>query len=187
MEGGIRLKRVWILWICLLLCGCKDSEKDMDAALSLRSAILQAERCTFTANITADYGDMVYNFSLDCTVDGDGNVSFVVTAPETIAGITGKITADGGNLTFDDTVLYIPMLTDDQITPVSCPWILMKTLRSGYITSCADGRVTIDDSYADDALTLDISLGSDGMPASADIFWKNRRILTIEVVSFTLS
>ncbi len=181
------MKRVWILLLCLLLCGCNDSNQNMDAALRLRSAILQAEHCTFTANITADYGDKIYHFSLDCTADRDGNVTFRVTAPETIAGITGKITADGGNLTFDDSVLYIPMLTDDQIAPVSCPWILLKTLRSGYITSCADGRIIIDDSYADDALTLDICLGSDGLPSSAEIYWKNRRILTIQVGSFSLS
>lgn len=170
----------------LILVGCKGSEA-MDEALALRAAILQAKGCSFTAEITADYGDMTYAFTMDCVADAQGNVSFTVTKPETIAGITGKLTADGGSVTFDDTALAIPMLTEDLITPVSAPWILMRTLRGGYITSCADGRVTIDDSYADDALKLDITLNADNKPSLAEIYWKNRRILTVEVTSFVLS
>ncbi len=181
------MKRVFLIMFCILfLCGCNDGTV-MDEALALRGAILQAETCSFTAVVTADYGDQIYSFTLDCVCDKQGDVTFTVKAPESIAGITGKITADGGNLTFDDQVLAIPMLTDDQITPVSAPWILMRTLRGGYITSCADGRVTIDDSYADDALTLDISLDQQKLPKMAEIYWKNRRILTLELENFHLS
>lgn len=170
-----------------MLSGCHNKQDGMDSALDLRGAILAAERCEFTVHITADYGQMLYQFSMDCIGDKDGNVTFTVIAPESISGITGRITADGGNLTFDDTVLYIPMLTDDQITPVSAPWILLRTLRAGYITTTGEGRVTIDDSYADDALTLDITLNANGYPSFTEILWKNRRILSLEIVSFTLS
>ena len=182
------MKRVvWIMCLVMILCGCSGSGNALDEALALRSAVLQAKEIAFSVDLTADYGDMTYSFSMDCIGDSDGNVTFTVTAPETISGITGKLSTDGGSLTFDDTVLAIPMLTDDQITPISAPWILLRTLRSGCITSCADGRMTIDDSYADDALTLDIQLDQDGMPAAADIYWKNRRILAITVTSFALS
>lgn len=181
------MKRGFLLLLCLfVLTGCTGNA-EMDEALALRAAILQAQSCVFQTVVTADYGDAVYSFSMDCTADSKGNVTFTVTAPETIAGITGTVTADGGNLSFDGTLLAIPMLTDDQITPVSAPWILLRTLRGGYITSCADGRITIDDSYAEDALTLDITLGEDDLPRVAEIYWKDRRILTLEVESFVLS
>ena len=159
----------------------------MDQALAMRSSIEQAQSVAFRAKITADYGDEIYQFVMDCTADRQGNVTFTVVEPEVIAGITGKLSADGGNLTFDDAVLAIPMLTEDQITPISAPWILMKTLRSGFITSSGKGRVTIDDSYADDALKLDITLSPQNLPATAEIYWKNRRILTVELLSFVLS
>ncbi len=181
------MKRLFlIVFSILFLCGCAKQE-EMDVALRLRSDILNAKKCEFSIHITADYGDKTYAFSMDCVGDEKGNVTFTVTKPETIAGIQGSITADGGNLTFDDTFLAIPMLTDDQITPVSAPWILMRTLRGGCITSCCEGRITIDDSYADDALTLDILLDNSNLPKQADIYWKNRRILTVEVLSFVLS
>lgn len=181
------MKRLFLLILCIcLLVGCKGNEA-MDEALALRSAILQAKTCSFTTVITADYGDITYSFTMDCVADEQGNVTFTVTKPETITGIAGKLTADGGSLSFDDTALAIPMLTDDLITPVSAPWILMRTLRGGYITACADGRITIDDSYADDALKLDITLDTDHKPVLAEVYWKNRRILTLEVTSFVLS
>lgn len=174
--------------LCLLmLAGCGGKNGTMDEALALRGAITQAKMCSFSIKITADYGDMTYDFAMDCVSDNQGNVTFSVTQPESIAGITGKIGADGGKLTFDDTALYIPMLTDDQITPVSAPWLLMRTLLGGCITSCADGRITIDDSYENDALKLDIQLDAAGMPAAADVYWKNRRILVLQVTSFVLS
>lgn len=182
------VKRFLLVFICgILFCGCGGKNTAVDQAMSLRSAILQAKQCTFSLDITADYGDMTYDFSMDCLCDDQGTITFTVTAPQTISGITGSISNSGGNLTFDDTVLAIPMLTDDQLTPVSAPWILMRTLRAGCITSGTDGRVTIDDSYADDALKLDIYLGEDQMPKEVDIYWKNRRILALTVKSFIIS
>lgn len=178
----------WIwLWVCIsLLTGCAK-QNAMEDALVLRSAIMGAKNCSFSMGITADYGDCVYEFAMDCVSDNQGNVNFTVTYPQSIAGITGTITADGGKLTFGDTALYIPMLTDDQITPVSAPWILMRTLLGGCITSCAEGRITIDDSYEADALKLDILLTDTLMPDTVDVYWKNRRILVLKITSFALS
>lgn len=182
------MKKLWSLLLCvIILAGCGRGNNELEPAMQLRTKILQAETCTFTAKITADYGDMVYTFTLQCKADRDGNVTFTVSSPETIEGITGRITADGGAITFDDTVLCIPLLTDDQLTPVSSPWILMRALRTGYIRSCGENRVVIDDSYASDALTLDFKLSGEGLPELAEIYWKNRRILTVQVVSFSLS
>ncbi len=181
------MKKLFPIFLCVyLLVGCNGND-GMNEALALRSAIVRAKSCHFTTNITADYGDMIYNFTMACVADENGNLSFTVVEPKTIAGITGRLTADGGSLTFDESVLAIPMLTDDQITPVSAPWILMRTLRGGYISSCAKGRITIDDSYAEDALTLDILLDENNHPVFAEIYWKNRRILTLEVSSFVLA
>ena len=112
----------------------------------------------------------------------------VLAAILPITGITGKVSDAGGKLTFDDTALQFDLMAEEQVTPVSAPWILMKTLRSGYITSAGmDGgrlRLTIDDSYEDDALHLDIWLGEDDCPEDAEILYKERRILSLKVTNF---
>ncbi len=185
------MKRIaFLLLLVLLLSGCR-SEDVMDRAMNLRARLLAAEACSFDAVITADYGNKTYTFAMGCQIDAHGNLSFTVQEPQTIAGITGTISQEGGKLTFDDTALSFGLLADDQLTPISGPWILMRALRGGYLTSCgADGELTrliIDDSYAEDALMLHIWLDSADTPVQADIFWDNRRILTVTVKNFSIA
>jgi outer membrane lipoprotein-sorting protein len=179
------LKRIIpILLILVLLAGCAGARDTMDRAMALRSALL-AKGAEFDATVTADYGDKTYSFGMHCRMEAQGKVTFSVTAPETIAGITGIIDDDGGALTFDDKALHFDLLTDDQLSPVSAPWILVKTLRSGYLTSpCKEEeglRLTIDDSYDDDALTVDIWLDPQDLPYRSEILYDGRRILTLDV------
>jgi hypothetical protein len=182
------LKRIIpILLILVLLAGCAGARDTMDRAMALRSALL-AKGAEFDAAVTADYGDKTYSFGMHCRMEAQGKVTFSVTAPETIAGITGTVSASGGKLTFDGNALAFTLLADGQVSPVSGPWLLMKTLRSGYLTSCGveDGclRIAIDDSYEDDALHLDVWLDENDCPKRGEILWKGRRILTVEIENF---
>ena len=172
------------------LCGCSVPPKEMDEAMELRSQLLQASSCSFEATVTADYGDKVHIFTMACKSDSQGNLAFTVTKPETLAGISGRLTGSGGTLTFEDTALHFPLLAEDQLSPISAPWILVKTLRSGYMSSaCTEGesvRLSIDDSYEDDPLRLDIWLTSGSVPERADILYDGRRILSVSVVNFEI-
>ena len=184
------MKRILsLLLTVLLLSGCKGADDEMDRAMALRSKML-ARGVSFEAVITADYGDKLHSFSLACQTDAQGNLTFSVLQPEVIAGITGRLTAAGGKLTFDAAALAFPLLADGQLTPVAAPWILIKTLRSGYLTSCgADGqylRLAIDDSYEDDALHLDIWLDEARLPGHADVLENGRRILSLDVSNFVI-
>ena len=175
----------------VLLAGCSRQEESLNRAMGLRARLLGCISCTFDAVITADYGDELYTFAMSCTGDNDGNLQFTVTDPQTLAGITGKFEGRKGMLTFDDFALEFPRLTDDQITPVSGPWILLRTLLGGYLTACgSEGEnllVTINDSYEDDALTLDVWLSAENTPIRAEILWDGRRIVTMDIENFTIS
>ena len=179
-----------MLLLFLMLTGCSGTPGEMKKGMELRSKLLQASRCSFDAQITADYGDQIHIFAMNCQADAKGNLSFSVVEPETISGITGKLSAEGGKLTFDDTALHFALLTDRQLSPVSAPWILLRTLRSGYITSaCTEDettRLTIDDSYEEDPLQLDIWLNSDHIPVHADILFDGCRILSVNVTNFAI-
>lgn len=176
--------------VLLLITGCSGTPSELDTGLNLRSRILQSSECAFTAIITADYGDQLHTFSLDCQTDSSGNISFTVAEPESISGIAGKLTGENGSLTFDDTVLYFPLIADGQLSPVSAPWILMNTLRSGFLSAAGmDGdkiRLTIDDSFEEDALQLDIWLDHDNAPEHADILYGGMRILSVDVKNFVI-
>ena len=127
---------------------------------------------------------------MDCQADAQGDLSFEVSAPETISGITGRIDDTGGKLTFDETALYFNLLADGQLSPVSAPWVLVSALRGGYLTSAGmeDGllRVSVNDSYEDDALHLDIWLDNSNAPVKAEILFRERKILSLDVKNFRM-
>ena len=184
------MKRLSVLLsVLLFLGGCSGKQEELERAMTLRAKLLASE-CSFDAKITADYGDKLYVFAMTCQGDSRGNLTFTVTEPESIAGITGILSQDGGKLTFDDTALAFPLMADDQLTPVSAPWIFLKTLRGGYLTSANTEEellhLTIDDSYEEDALQLDIWLDGEDKPILAEILYDGRRILTISVSNFQI-
>ena len=179
-----------VILLVLFLSGCGGASGEMNRSLMLREK-LQKGSCAFTAKVSADYGDKLYIFTLNCVGDAQGDLSFTVEEPESISGITGRITGAGGELTFEDTALSFPLMADGQVTPVSGPWLLLKTLRSGYLSSAGmDGeylRLCMDDSYRDDALHLDIWINGENMPVKAEILYSGRKILSLEVASFAIS
>lgn len=177
------------LLLTVLLAGCAKQSDGLDRALAIRKKLETAQGCTFRVEISADYGSEVFTFAMDCTADSAGAVQFSVTAPDSIAGITGTLDAEGGRLTFDGQALAFPLLADGQLGPVSAPWLLLQTLRGGYLTSCADLGdgllLSIDDSYEEGALKLSIALDGADIPVSAEVSWQGRRILTLRVENFT--
>ena len=180
-----------ILALAVLLSGCSGENRELDRAMSLRSKLLRAEGCSFTAKITADYGDSLQSFTLDCQGDAQGAVRFQVTEPHSISGITGILSDTGGKLTFDDEAVHFDYLTDDQLSPISAPWVFLKTLRAGYLTAAGmEGElnyVTARDSYQEDALLVDFWLEAGNIPIRSEILYRGRRILTLEIQNFRIS
>ena len=174
--------------IAVLCVGC-DSDLGMDAALALRQQ-LQKGGCEFVVRITADYGDLLHVFDMKCTVDQEGKLLFTVINPKSIEGITGVIDGDGGQLTFDDSVLAFKLLADGLLTPVSAPWVFIRTLKAGYIhasTKTDNGtKLIIHDTYEEDSLQLDIWLDTEDTPVAAEILWQGRRILSMTITNFSL-
>lgn len=185
------MKRIALaLLVVLMLFGCSSGQKEMERALSLRDRILSGNACSFDAKISADYSDSVYTFEMKCTADQNGSMTFEVIKPESITGITGVVTHGSGKLTFDEEALLFETLAEGQITPVSAPWVMLYSLRSGYIKSCGKHQeglyIQINDSYEDKALTLDLYTDAQDLPVRAEIIWEGRRIVSIDVKNFTI-
>lgn len=183
------MKKVLAVMIAvLILAGCANIGDEMARAMALRERIMKSEGCTFLSVITADYGDKLYEFTLDCKTDSVGNLTFTVVEPQSIAGISGRVSSKGGHLTFDDEALAFETMADGMITPVSGPWVLMNTLRGGYLSACGtDGaylKLMLDDSYKEEALRLDVWLDAQDRPVKTEILWKGRRVLSLDVNNF---
>ena len=184
----MRAKLAVVLCVLFLLTGCKGTGEPLDKAIALRNRVTDSSGCAFHTTVTADYGEKIYEFSMDCTTDKEGNLTFTVTKPDTINSISGKISAVGGAITFDDKVLAFQTIADGRVTPVTAPWLFINTLRSGYLKGCAQTEqgieISFDDSYAENALHVQINTNDD-IPVSAEIFWQGRRVMTLDVEGFT--
>lgn len=185
------MRKLWVLAAALFLFGCSGETSELNRAMGLRQQLLDCDSCSFTAEITADFGDTTYTFTLACLGKSDGSLAFTVQKPESISGIGGSLSAGGGKITFEeDRAVAFPMLAEGEVTPVSAPWLLYNTLRSGYIASCGmEGellRVTLNDSYEEEALQVDVWLNSEDRPETAEILWEGRRILTVRVADFQI-
>ena len=185
----MRLKLAAIICTVVLFCGCQKTDSDISRALMLRNKLVASNGCSFQAEIVADYGEDIYTFTLECEFNQLGDMTFRVNEPDVIHGIQGEVSENTGKLTFDDKVVAFQTMADGQLTPVIAPWLFIKTLRNGYINGCSNTDeglfISVDDSFEENALHLNIWIDDTLMPQKGEIYWQGRRVLTIFVEFFT--
>ena len=95
--------------------------------------------------ITADYGQRVYQYQLTATSDGEETV-LTLEEPETVAGITARLNGEESLLEYDGLSVETGPLDEEGLTPVSALPVLMETAQSGYMTACSleDGMLRMD-------------------------------------------
>lgn len=122
----------------LLLSACgRDSavSPEEELALTIRGEYLAMTGCTARLEVTADYGQRVYDFEMTACVQGEETV-LTLTAPETVAGITARTTEEGGRLEYDGLILETGDLGAEGLSPVSAFPALLEAAKGGFITLC---------------------------------------------------
>ncbi|MGM9536822.1 MAG: hypothetical protein ACI3VN_00650 [Candidatus Onthomonas sp.] len=121
------------LSLALLLSGCGPGEaKPEQEALKLRETYQNLTGFQAQAEVTADYGDRAYQYTIQCS--GNAQVgSLTVIAPESIAG-AGTAWADGKtSLDYEGISLETGQLSPDGLSPADALPVLL--------TACASGAV----------------------------------------------
>ena len=174
----------------LFLFGCSDESKYLNNIIGLRELLNNSSKCSYVASVTLDYGDSLYVFSANCTLDAENNMDFTIIEPVSIEGISGQLSGETGKLLFDEAVLAFPMLAGGDMMPITAPWLLVRTLKSGYINACGSNSTgyfaRIDDSYNGVELFTEVSFDESNNPISADIVWDGKRIVSITIRDFSI-
>ena len=141
----MRIRLFCVLMTTLLLTGCGKAGGSgaEELALTIRGEYLAMEHCALQAAVTADYGQRVYQYEMAAAVTGQETV-LTLSAPETVAGLTARITGEDSRLEFDGVCVETGPLDGNGLTPVSALPALLEAARSGYMTACAleeDGAV----------------------------------------------
>lgn len=134
----MRKSLLCVLMTALLLTGCGQAgvSEAEQLALAIRGEYLAVDGCTARAAVTADYGQRVYQYELAAAINGEETV-LTLSAPETVAGLTARLTGEENLLEYDGVAVETGPLDDNGLTPVSSVPALLEAVRSGYITACA--------------------------------------------------
>lgn len=115
----------------LTLCACAASETGMERFESMRQSVVDRE-LSFSADITADQGRTVENFSVDC-LRADREYLITITSPELIRGISARTDNGGTGIEFDGVILDIGNLNSDGLTPVSAVPTIITAMEKGHL------------------------------------------------------
>lgn len=170
------------LILVLFFTGC--GQGNTPRGMSLRQRMNDSNGCAFTADVRAYIGKEEYVFSMDCECGNSDAVTFTVTAPESLSGITGELSSGSGSLTFDGQALAFPMLAQGTMSPISSVWVLLHALRGGYLTDEGKEGLTIDETYQGVPLRLSVTLDNEDMPTFTEIFQDGERILSLALANF---
>lgn len=161
----------------------------MQEALDFRAALLQSAGCTYEAQLRAQVGQEVYDFTLHCQSKTEGGTNVEVAAPETIAGITAEVSPKDGTITYDGMSIAFGETADGTLSPIAVPEVLSSCWREEYIAAAgADGgriRVTYEKGYDADRLTVDTWLDAEKhLPIYAEICYNHTCVAQITLTDF---
>ena len=138
---GKKMGCAWMVVLCLLLSACGGGEAEAqnadELALAIRTEYLAMEGCTARMEITADYGDRVYGFTLDLSYTREGETTLTVVAPEEVAGVTARLSGEAAYLEYDGVSLETGPLDESGLSPVGAIPVLLRGAREGFIAESA--------------------------------------------------
>ena len=127
--------------VLLTACGgTAAGDPAEELALEIRGEYLAMERCAAEVEVTADYGQRVYEFLLSAAVDGEETI-LTLREPEVAAGITARINDEGGVLEYDGLALETGSLDGEGLSPVTALPALLTAARSEYMAECTLERI----------------------------------------------
>lgn len=189
LEKGVLMT----LSLVLLLSGCGFGEAKPDQeALKLRETYQNLASFQAQAEVTADYGDRAYQYTVQCSGNAEAG-SLTVIAPESIAG-AGTAWSEGETaLDYEGIRLETGQLSPDGLSPADAlPAIL---------SACASGAVTESGWTEGEQRSLYLLLQNSDVRESqiavwadpetwalrqAEIRWEEQRVISFMFTDFTL-
>lgn len=120
----------------LLLTGCTGGGSSARSKLEAAQSVYRTmSGCTAQAEITADYGQRVYGYTVDLTVKGGSGV-MTVKEPENLAGTVLTWSDGETQLAFDGAELDTGALSDSGLSPADAMPTILTACQGGEIVDC---------------------------------------------------
>ena len=125
------------LFLLLTACGGGAGTGNDQLALDIRADYLEMNGCAAKLDVTADYGQRVYEYSLALTYAREGDTLLTVEAPDIIAGVTARVSKDSAALEYDGVSLETGPLDDQGLSPLSAVPVLLTCAKESFIAESA--------------------------------------------------
>ena len=136
MKKWRRSLLLLILTGTLLLTGCAGGGSSAKSKLQAAQSVYRTmSGCTAQAEITADYGQRVYGYTVDLTVKGGSGV-MTVKEPENLAGTVLTWSDGETKLAFDGAELDTGALSDSGLSPADAMPAILTACQGGEIVDC---------------------------------------------------
>ncbi len=179
------MRRIIIAFLLCIFCtAC--SKEDLSTAIDFRAGLVQ-KGCHFEADIEADFGQTVQNFTLRCTARED-ELQFEVLAPKSLSGITASVTESGGKITYDGMAMDFGLLANGNVIPAAAPAIIFDCWKNAYISSVGqeDSLYTATYEKDHDEKKLVVQTWFEkGLPICAEICYNQERVIKITIRDFS--
>lgn len=152
----------------LLLCACNSAKGYEDEVADYRAALVTAN-VSLTAEIRADYGEKILEYTLSYTEAADGSNTLEVLSPALIAGVKAHFAPGSSTLEFDGLILEPGDLTDEGLTPISALPAIVSSLKSGFLQ-----KMWIEELEGEEALVLELAVSD----SSTQTVWMNAETMT---------
>ena len=127
-----------MLLLCLILAACGEEPSYDEEALRLRTDYLAMQSCQGTAEITADYGQRVYDYTVDFSWQREGEAVITIKSPQEVAGITARLGNGESQMEFDGVALETGPLSEDGFAPGDCIPAMIEAIQTGYIAQSGE-------------------------------------------------
>lgn len=129
--------------LCVLLTACGGGEgagasKAEELALQIRTEYIGMVSCAAQMEVTADYGERVYEYGMDLAWSQDEGTTLTLTAPADVAGVSIRIEAGETAMEFDGARIETGTLNADGLSPVDAVPALLKYVNEGFISACTE-------------------------------------------------
>ena len=125
-----------ILCLVLTACGGQGERQAEQLALDIRGEYMEMTACAGQMEVTADYGQRVYEYSISLQWEAQGDTVLTITAPETVAGVTARIRAGQTALEYDGVRVETGTLNEAGLSPMDALPALLRAAREGFIAEC---------------------------------------------------
>lgn len=133
---GETLRYIKLLTLAIVMAfvftACSGEDRAAEYAQEIRIKYLEADTISLTADITADYGESVYEFKVSFAAS-DGEYELEIIEPENIRGLRAKTKNGSMKLEYDGAELDTGTILSEGVSPVDALPLALEAWRSGYI------------------------------------------------------